>query len=165
LTEDWNGSIWKSQSVSLPIGASSEVLNGVSCWVATNGPQCTAVGSFTDAEGIQETLAVSTSGSSPFVERQPWNEFVNSDGAATFTAVATGLPVPTAQWQVSTDGGSTWTPLSDGTQADGSVVSGAETDALKISHTQSDENGDEYEVVFSNSVGSATSVAASLGIT
>ncbi len=83
----------------------------------------------------------------------------------TFSAVGTDYPVPTVKWQVSADGGSTWTPLSDGTQPDGSDVSGAQTDALGISNVQSDETGDEYEVVFSNSAGSATSAAASLSVT
>ena len=164
LIDTWNGSAWKARSTALPYHATSEVLNGVSCWVEATGPECTAVGTFTDTEGIQQTLAVSTSRSAPFIKQEPWNEQVAVGGTATFTALGTGTPVPTFQWQVSTDAGTTWTPVSDGTQPDGSVVSGSETNVLRISHVQSDESGDEYEVVFSNSVGSAASSAASLSV-
>jgi hypothetical protein len=164
LIDSWNGSSWKAQSASLPYGATSEVLNGVSCWKTANGPQCSAVGSLTDAEGIEETLAVSTSGGSPFVKQQPWNEFVDAGGIASFKALGDGYPVPTVQWHVSTDDGGTWTPLSDGAQPDGSVVSGAGTDALSISDVQSDQNGNEYEAVLSNSIGSVASGAASLSV-
>ena len=164
LIDFWNGSSWKAQAASVPSGVTSEVLNGVSCWVTVNGPQCTAVGSFTGSDGTEETLALSTSGSSPFVKQEPWNEYVNAGGTASFAALGTGYPVPTVQWEVSTDDGGTWTPLADGTQADGSVVSGAGTDALSISNVQSDETGNEYEALFSNSVGSAASGAATLSV-
>jgi Immunoglobulin I-set domain len=165
MIEAWNGSSWKTQATTLPYGATQLVLNGVSCWSTANGAQCSAVGTYTDTGGIEQTLAVSTSDYLPFIKQQPWNQFANAGGKATFTATGTGYPTPTYQWQISTDDGAAWSPLSDGPQPDGSVVSGAGATTLTISHVQADENGDEYEIVFSNSVGSAASGAASLNVT
>jgi hypothetical protein len=89
---------------------------------------------------------------------------VNPGGSATFISIASGDPQPSVQWQVSSDGGQTWTSLADGVQTDGSVVSGAETTQLTISNAQSDVNGFEYEAVFSNSVASATSDVGNLNV-
>lgn len=164
LVESWNGTSWALQAPTIPYGATSSSLSGVSCWNKANGPACTAVGTFTDSQGIQETLAESTSNSSPYVRQQPWNEFVNTLGRAMFTSVAAGTPVPTVEWQVSTDNGSTWTPLTDGVQPDGSVVTGSRTGTLDVTSVQPDENGNEYEAVFSSSAGSATSGPGTLDI-
>ncbi|MGO9343731.1 MAG: hypothetical protein ACLP6E_14620 [Acidimicrobiales bacterium] len=43
-------------------------------------------------------------------------------------------------------------------------MSGARTEEITISNVQSDENGYEYESVFSNSVASSTSIAVTLGV-
>jgi len=163
LVEIWNGSLWAIQPVTIPFGATSSSLNGVSCPIASSSSACTVVGTFTDDAG-QHTLAESTSTAGPFVKRQPWNESVNAGGSATFTSIASGEPEPAVQWQVSQDEGMTWTHLADGVKADGSVVSGAEATQLTISNVQSDENGYEYEAVFSNSVASATSNVGTLNV-
>jgi hypothetical protein len=163
LVEIWNGSTWAIQQAAIPYGATSSSLNGVSCPIASSSSACTVVGTFTDDAG-QHTLAESTSTSGPFVKRQPWNESVNPGGSATFISIASGDPQPSVQWQVSSDGGQTWTSLADGVQTDGSVVSGAETTQLTISNAQSDVNGFEYEAVFSNSVASATSDVGNLNV-
>lgn len=164
LVEIWNGSAWATQQATIPFGATASSLNGVSCLVASSSSACTVVGTFTDDEGQQQTLAESTSTAGPFVKRQPWNRSANTGRSATFTSIASGDPEPAVQWQVSSDDGETWTPLADGVQPDGSVVSGAQTTQLTISHVQLDENGYEYEAVFSNSVASATSDAGNLNV-
>ena len=69
---------------------------------------------------------------------------------ATFTAAAAGNPAPTVQWQVSTDGGTTF--------AD---VTGATSDTYP-SRPPPGESGDEYQAVFTNVGGSATTTAATL---
>ncbi len=71
---------------------------------------------------------------------------------ATFTAAATGNPNPTVQWYDSTDGGATFTALS-----------GATSTTLTFT-TAAGDNGNVYEAVFTNSVGSATTTAAMLDV-
>ncbi len=57
------------------------------------------------------------------------------------------------QWQVSTDGGVTFT-----------IVAGATGTSLTITSTTASENGYEYRAVFTNSLGSATTAAALLTV-
>ena len=64
---------------------------------------------------------------------------------ATFTAAASGNPAPTVQWQVSTDGGVTFTD-----------VAGATSGTLTFT-TAAGQSGNQYQAVFTNSAGTATS--------
>ena len=87
----------------------------------------------------------------PSVTTEPVGQSVFATQGATFTAAASGFPAPTVQWQVSTDHGATFSP-----------VSGATSDTLTIAGTTLAENGNEYEAVFTNGSGSATSNSAAL---
>src|SRR5262249_58788266 len=73
-------------------------------------------------------------------------------GPAPFTPAANGNPSPTVQWEVSTDNGATYTP-----------VTGATADTLTFT-AAANQNGNLYEAVFSNAVGSATTAAARLTV-
>ena len=86
----------------------------------------------------------------PVVTGQPTDLLVNQGQAATFTAAASGNPAPTVQWQQSTDGGTTWTDIAGATSTTLTFTSAA------------GESGDEYQAVFTNPAGSATSDAATL---
>src|SRR5882762_6265821 len=88
--------------------------------------------------------------SPPTITAQPANQTVTAGQTATFTAAATGSPAPTVQWQVSTDGGVTF-----------SILSGATSTTLSFT-TASSQNGNRYQAVFTNSAGSATTTAATL---
>jgi len=91
----------------------------------------------------------------PTITTNPTNQSVDSGLPVTFTAAASGYPTPTIQWEVSTDGGSSFSP-----------VSGATSDTLSIANAKLAENGDEYEAVFTNGTGSdATTTAAVLSVT
>ncbi len=90
---------------------------------------------------------------SPTVTTNPSNQTVTAGSTATFTAAANGNPTPTVQWQVSTDGGKTWTALS-----------GATSNTLTLNNVLFSQNGDEYRAVFSNTVGSSFSNAATLTV-
>jgi hypothetical protein len=79
------------------------------------------------------------------------NAFVGS--AASFTAAATGIPAPSVQWEVSTDGGTTWT-----------AIVGANSPTYTFDPAQ-DQSGDEFEAVFSNVAGTRTSSPATLTVT
>ena len=93
------------------------------------------------------TLTVQTV---PQVTSQPADAVVNTGLSASFTAAASGNPAPTVQWQVSTDGGTTFTD-----------VPGA-TSATYTFTTAAGESGNEYQAVFTNAAGAATSSPATL---
>ncbi len=99
------------------------------------------------------TAVTLTVNQAPAVTMQPTDQTVNSGSSATFTAVASGFPIPMAQWFVSTNGGTSYTP-----------VSGATSATLTLSNVTTDMSGNLYEVTFTNTVGSATSNAALLTV-
>jgi hypothetical protein len=69
---------------------------------------------------------------------QPANRTTCQNGSVTFTAAATGT-ITTTQWQVSTNGGTTWTN-----------ISGANTTSLTLTNVQPSQNGYRYRLVLSN---------------
>ncbi len=108
---------------------------------------------FTNAAGSATTqaaaLVVTTSPvEAPAIVVGPSNQSVQAGAGVSFTAVATGNPTPSVQWQLSTDGGSTWSDISG---ADGSSYSFTATTG---------ENGDQYRAVVSNFVGPPVATAA-----
>ncbi len=93
-------------------------------------------------------------GTAPSVTTQPTNQTASAGAAATFTAAATGDPTPTVQWQVSTDGGKTFTD-----------IAGATSSSYTTPATTAADNGNEYQAVFSNAAGpSATTNPATLTV-
>ena len=80
-------------------------------------------------------------------------------GNALFTVTAGGAPVLLYQWQLSTDGGSTWSNLSDG-----SPYAGTATAALTVSPCIVGYNGHLFRCVVSNGSGSVDSNSASLTV-
>ena len=95
----------------------------------------------------------------PVITTQPANQTVNAGQNATFTAAANGTPVPTVQWQVSTDGGHTFSNLTDGGN-----ISGSNTVTLTITAATATQNGSQYQAVFTNSAGSTPTNAATLTV-
>ena len=83
----------------------------------------------------------------------PSSVTVNAGRTATFTAAATGSPAPTVQWQLSSDGGNTF-----------SNISGATSTTLTVSSTTASQNGYVYHAVFTNNVGSVTTANATLTV-
>lgn len=92
----------------------------------------------------------------PTITANPAGKTVTAGESATFTATASGTPTPSVQWQISTNGGATF--ANDTT--DGSNTTGT----LTIANTTTTESGWEYRAVFTNSLGSATSTAATLTV-
>jgi hypothetical protein len=97
---------------------------------------------------------VDNNGTAPVVTTPPVSQSVTVGQGATFTAAASGVAAPTVQWQVSTDGGITWNP-----------VAGATTGTLTVPATTLAQSGSQYEAVFTNPLGSATSSPATLTVT
>jgi hypothetical protein len=117
-----------------------------------NGYEYRAV--FTNAAGSATTSAATlTVQYAPSVTTNPKSTTVNAGQNVTFTAAATGNPAPTVQWQVSTDGGTTY-----------SNISGATGTTLTLSAVTASQNGYKYRAVFTNSVASAITSAATLTV-
>lgn len=117
---------------------------------------------FTNAVGaVTSTAAKLTVQTGPVIAQQPTDQTIDAGGEATFTAAATGNPAPAVQWQVSSDGGATWSDLSDG---GGSGIGGATAPTLTLTGVAAGEDGNEYRAVFSNAAGAVTTSAAKLTV-
>jgi alpha-tubulin suppressor-like RCC1 family protein len=97
---------------------------------------------------------VSTPDVAPSIATNPTSQSLSVGQNATFSAAASGIPGPTVQWQVSTNGGVSFSP-----------VSGATSDSFTISSVTLSENGNEYEALFTNGSGAATTTPAVLTVT
>lgn len=107
------------------------------------------------------TTTVSLGGAiaAPAFVAQTSSRTVAAGQATTFSVSAGGAQVASYQWQVSTNGGSTWTNLTDG-----APYSGTTSATLTISAATTAMTNYQYRCVATNSGGSATSAAAILSI-
>jgi hypothetical protein len=148
----WPAPQYATQQSALPPGltlSASGLLSGTpttpgsyTFYVATANPA--------GANNQQVTMNVDAA---PQVTTQPAGQTVTAGQPVTFTAAASGYPAPTVQWQVSSDGGGTW-----------SNVPGATSASLSFTATSADD-GTSYRAVFTNFIGSATTTPASLTVT
>ena len=102
---------------------------------------------------LSTAVVVGAGNVAPTVLTNPSNQVVNAGQTATFIAAASGTPSPTAQWQVSTDGGATYNNLA-----------GATNPTLTITNANIAQNGNRYRAVFTNSVSTATTTGAMLTV-
>ncbi|GAB3122352.1 beta strand repeat-containing protein [Glaciibacter psychrotolerans] len=86
----------------------------------------------------------------PTVTANPADQTVNPGASASFTAHASGVPVPTVQWQRSTNGGASYTN-----------IAGATNTTYTFTAVAGDD-GNMYRAVFTNSASSATATGATL---
>lgn len=108
---------------------------------------------FTNVVGsVITSAAVLTVQTVPVITTQPTNQTVVLGNQATFTAAASGSPTPTVQWQVSKNGGASYTN-----------IVGATSTTLNVT-TATSLNGYLYQAVFTNSAGSATTNAVQLTV-
>ncbi len=134
-------------------GATSPTLTLNNVQLSQNGYEYQAI--FTNTLGSAATNVITlTVLSAPTVTTNPSNETVTAGQKATFSAAATGNPTPTVQWQVSTDGGKTFTD-----------ISGAISRTLTLVGTTTAMSGNQYQAIFTNSNGTATTSAATLTVT
>ena len=89
----------------------------------------------------------------PAITQQPVNQSVTAPATATFAAAASGTPTPTAQWQVSTNNGMTWSDINGATAASYTTLA-----------TVAGDNGKQFRAVFTNSAASAFTAAATLTV-
>ena len=88
----------------------------------------------------------------PVVTTNPSSQTVTAGSSVTLTAAASGEPAATVQWKSNTGSGTTF-----------SAISGATSTSYTFTPTTAD-SGDQYEAVFTNSLGTATSTAATLTV-
>jgi len=113
--------------------------------VATN-----AQGAVTSAAAI---LNVAPSPAAPSFSAEPDSVTVGENAYPVFSAAAQGTPTPTYQWQISTDGGASFTNVVGGWQA-----------VMQLQATTVADSGKQFRVIATNSGGSATSRVATLTV-
>jgi Immunoglobulin I-set domain/Dockerin type I domain len=135
-------------------------VTGADSPVVTNTPNPNQAGSGTvtaayPPNGPTRQIAYTNffSPTAPAITGNPSNQVVTAGQTATFTASASGHRTPTVQWYVSSDGGNTFT-----------AVGGATSTTLTVSNVTAAMNGYQYEAVFTNASGSATTSAATLTV-
>jgi alpha-tubulin suppressor-like RCC1 family protein len=100
------------------------------------------------------SIAPAETPKAPKVTKQPLNKTVEEGQSVTFESTASGTPTPTEQWERSTNGGSTWTP-----------IAGASATQLTIASANRSESGNQFRAVFKNGVSpDAISKAATLTV-
>jgi hypothetical protein len=131
-------------------GATSDTLTLASTTTSESGNEYRAV--FAElGSTATSTAAKLTVLAPPTVTQQPADQAVSAGQSATFTAGASNAT--SVQWQVSTDGGSTW--------AD---VPGATSDTLVVSTTNPANSGNEYRAVFTEDGVKVATNAATLTV-
>jgi len=88
----------------------------------------------------------------PQITLQPNDQHVKKGQKVTLTAAAIGRPTPTVQWQVSTNGGKTWSNISGATSTTLTFTANAAQDANR------------FRAVFTDTCGTATTRAATLDV-
>ena len=97
-------------------------------------------------------------GTASAITTHPENQTAAEGDAATFSIAATGSPAPDCQWQVSTDGGGSWSNVTNGT---GGTSAHYTTPAATMAM-----DGYRYRCIASNGISpAATSNAATLTVT
>ena len=148
----WQVSTNGGTSFSNVSGATSATLTVKSTTAAQNGYQYRAV--FTNSVGTATTAVATLSVQfGPTVTTSPTSQSTTAGQNVSFSAAASGNPAPSVQWQVSTDGGVTY-----------SNISGATGTTLTLSSVSTSQSGYRYRAVFTNTIGSATSAAATLTV-
>jgi hypothetical protein len=151
-TVQWQLSIDGGTTFSNIAGATSVTLTLSAATATQNGYRYRAM--FASAVGTATTsAAILNVQYAPVITTTPVSQSVTVGQSATFTAAATGNPAPTVQWQVSSNGGATFTN-----------IAGATSLTLTINRTTASQNGYRYRAVFANNVGSVITSSAILNV-
>jgi hypothetical protein len=144
-----------SETGTLPAGVTFTAATGVLAGTPAPGAAGSYPITFTAHNGVGTdatqsfTLTVTTQ---PLVNTNPTNQTVTAGSSVSFIAAANGNPAPTVQWQVSTDGGTTF-----------NNAAGAASTTLTFTAAFS-QNGNKYRALFTNAFGTATTTAATLTV-
>jgi hypothetical protein len=140
-------------------GTATSSLTIASTTAAMSGFQYRCIAS-NNAENVASDAAALEYFGRPSIVRQPMTRGVAEGQSAGFTVLAAGLPAPAYQWQISSDGGSSWSDISNGGSRPG--YGGATSAGLTITATALSMTNYQYRCVVSNSLGSVTSHTATL---
>ena len=103
------------------------------------------------------TVNAGACAASPAIETQPSNQSVTEPAGASFTikegTVPANCSTATIQWELSTDGGTTFAPITGATSA-----------TYMINPTHTSESGDQLRAVLTNAHGKTTSTSATLTV-
>ena len=104
--------------------------------------------------------------SAPTIATDPADQTFCSNSVASFTATANSRPVSIVQWEISTDGGGIFTPLSMVApySMTTSSAAGITSSTLSINQPLTGFNGHQFRAVFTNNRGNITSAAAILTV-
>jgi len=140
-------------------GATTNTLTITNPPASMNGYQYECIVSGTCTPTATSTAATMTVNSLPAITTQPVSTTVCNNANATFSVAATGTALA-YQWQESTNGGSTWSNLSNS-----GVFSGVTTTTLTVTNPTTAMSGTEYQCVVSGTCApNATSTAATLTV-
>ena len=159
LTYNWQvstdgGLTWSS--LIPPVNTATLNLTGVTAAMNNNQYRCGVNGSGAcTATGINSNAATLTVSGAVAITSQPANASVCTGNNATFTVTASGAGI-TYSWQVSTDGGLTWTD----------VTPAVNTATLTITGVTAAQNNNQYRAVIGGTcaAGTINSSAATLTI-
>ena len=118
-----------------------------------------ATNSAGSATSTAATLTVNSAGA-PVITVQPSSQAAAVGGSASFTVAAIGTPAPGYLWQVSTDGGISFSDLTNT-----GPYSGVTTSTLMLTGVTAAMSGYRFQCVASSSSGVATSASATLTVT
>ncbi|MCL2307953.1 MAG: immunoglobulin domain-containing protein [Proteobacteria bacterium] len=137
---------------SIIVGATAASYTVTNAQLAQNGNQYRCIASNGTLPNATSAAATLTVNAAPAITLQPQNRLNATAGQnVTFTVTATGNPAPDYQWEVSTDGGTTW-----------ANVAGATSATLTLNNVVQADSGNQYRCVVSNVYGSVNTFAASL---
>jgi hypothetical protein len=153
LTYQWQESTNGGSSWTNITGATNSTLSLTSVQPSMNNNQYRVVLNGTCASNVNSNAAVLTVNSSVTITGQPSNQVGCAPAPATFTVTATGTSV-TYQWQVSTNGGTSW-----------ANIAGATATAYTITALDNSLDNNQYRVIVTGTpCGSVTSSAATLTV-
>jgi hypothetical protein len=133
-------------------GATTTTLTVPNVTAGQNGTKFRAV--FTNFIGTATTTSATvTVNFAPAVTTNPTSQSMAAGNNVSFVAAAAGNPTPTVQWQVSVNGGGTFSNLA-----------GATATTLLLTAVPVTASGNQYRAVFTNPLGSATTTAAALTV-
>jgi hypothetical protein len=144
LTYQWqvsidNGVTWTNiTNGGVYSGATSNTLNITATTVAMNTYRYRAVIGGTCTPAVNSTAAIITVYTPISITTAPANAIICATGTTSFTVTAAGT-TPTYQWQESTNGGTTWTNISNA-----GIYSGATTATLTLTGVTAGMNGYLY---------------------
>lgn len=139
-------------------GATTATLNVTTIPVANDGYQYRVKSSSTCvADVLSDVATITVTASSAQITQQPLDAPSCPGATTSFEVVGTGIN--SYQWQVSTDGGTTWTNM-----VNGGTVADATTNHLTMSSVAATQDGNMYRCVLTTDCGTINTTAGTLSV-